>query len=251
MKKSIIKILSMGILVVVTGCATSNIDVVAPLTGAAYNCQQSSGKIVIDGKLNEPAWQQAERIETFYPFRPKEAEYLSPTTGRLTWDKENLYIAIECKDDDIWSYSDKHDDELWRGDVAEIFIKPSTSMPAYCEFVIAPNGTLYDARYPARGAGGFHRFKDWSSKAKIATTINGSDGDWKDTDTGYIVEISIPFSAFSDIAKTPTAGDSWTFGVFRYDFSKSFEDTLLMMSIPESMKYGYHYYEGYSPLIFK
>lgn len=126
-----------------------------------------------------------------------------------------------------------------------------TSMPAYCEFVIAPGGALYDARYPSRGAGGYHRFKDWSSKAKVATTVNGTDDDWKDTDTSYVVEMAIPFSAFSDIAKQPVASDTWTVGVFRYDYTKSYEDTLLTMSIPESKKSGYHYYKGYTPLIFQ
>ena len=246
----------LGMLGVITvmGCATQQSDVSTDspvVIQTAYICLQTKAPIKVDGELDEPAWQQAERITKFYPFSPKDAKNLSPTTGRLTWDKNNLYIAIECKDDDIWSYSNKADDELWRGDVAEFFIKPSTSALAYCEFVIAPSGALFDARYPARGAGGFHRFKDWSSKAKIATSIDGSDGDWKDTDVGYVVEMAIPFSAFSDITEKPVAGDTWTFVVCRYDYTKSYEQTLLMMSMPESKSNGYHYYEGYRSLTFR
>lgn len=233
-------------LVVITGCATQQQNVAI----SDYVCYQASSPIVIDGKLDEPAWKQAELIDTFYIYRPEGATNLTVAKAWLTWDQKNLYVAVECEDDDIYSYSDKHDAEFWRGDVAEFFVKPSTSMPGYCEFVMAPNGEFYDARYPSRGAGGFHRFKSWSSNAKVATVINGSDGNWKDTDTGYTVEMAIPFSAFEDIAKHPVVGDTWNFGVFRYDYSKSFEDTLLMMSIPEAPSHGYHYYEGYRPMVF-
>ncbi len=244
--RRIIRVLSMGLLVALAGCTTPHSDIVVP----AYVCLLATESIKIDGKLDESTWQQAEVIEIFYPYRPKDAKILSGTKASLAWDKNYLYVAIECKDDDIWSYSEQPDSELWCGDVAEIFIKPSTSMPSYCEFVVAPNGTLSDARYPSRGAGGYFRFKNWSSKAKVATIVNGTDGNWKDTDIGYVVEMAIPFSAFSDIAKHPAEGTAWTFGLFRYDFSKSYENTLLMMSIPESKKSGFHYYEGYSQLIF-
>ena len=246
MKRNIVQILGVMGLVAITGCATWQPKVAV----SDYTCYQASSPIVIDGKLDEEAWEQAELIDKFYIYQPEDAENLSGTKARLTWDENNLYVAIECDDDDIWSYSKKADAELWRGDVAEFFVKPSTSELSYCEFVMAPNGALYDARYPSRGSGTFWRFKDWSSKAKVKSTINGSDNNWKDSDIGYVVEMAIPFSAFSDITKKPVAGDTWTFGIFRYDYSKSFEDKLLMMSIPESEKAGFHYYEGYMPLIF-
>ena len=172
-------------------------------------------------------------------------------TARFVWDKNYLYVGIECADDDIWSYSDKADADLWRGDVAEVFIKPSTNKLGYAEFVVAPGGALYDGRYPSRGSGTFFRFKGWSSHAKVATTINGTDGNWKDTDTGYIVEMAIPFAALKDITTPPVTGTVWTFGVCHYDYSKSFEHPLLMMSMRESPHDGYHYYEGYRPLLFK
>ncbi len=250
-----LQIFGMMALVIMAGCATQQPDnaVLVPdviQKGTAYTCKKATDKIVVDGILNEKAWKNAVIIDKFYPFSPKDATMLSGTRARLTWDDKNLYVAIECVDDDIWSYSNKADDQLWRGDVAEFFLKPSASNLAYCEFVVSPSGSLYDARYPSRGAGGFHRFKGWSSNAKVVTKINGTDGNWKDTDTGYIVEMSIPFTAVKEFAKIPTAGDVWNFGVCRYDYTKSYESPLLLMTMPESRKNGYHCYEAYSPLIF-
>lgn len=215
----------------------------------SVECRRSMGDIRIDGRLDEPAWRKADSLKVSFLLQPKDAEKPSTATVRFLWDDKYLYVAFECEDCDIWSFSDKPDDQLWNGDVAELFIKPSTSARAYYEFVIAPNGAMYDARYPSRGAGGYWRFKDWSSNAKVATAIDGTDGNWRDDDRGYVVEMAIPLSVFTD-AKKPANGVVWTVGAFRYDYSKLFETTMLLMSIPESKK-GFHYYEGYNKLTFQ
>jgi len=204
----------------------------------------------VDGRLDEAAWKEAAVIDAFYPYQPVDAAVLSPMKARLLWDKDRLYLGVECGDKDVWSFSGEPDDALWNGDVSEFFVKPSVGEPIYYEFVIAPNGALYDARYPSRGAGGSNRFKGWSSHAAIATVVAGTDGDWRDDDEGYTVEAAIPLAAF-DEAGLPEAGDTWTFGVFRYDYSKAYEDPLLMMSIPEAPDHGFHSYEGYAPLLFQ
>ena len=251
------------LLVVVAACQTTPI---APTVNPAppYPCRFASGPIAVDGRLDEPAWQKAAVIDTFYPYQPEDAASLSPTKARLLWDKDHLYLAVECGDKDVWSFSDQPDDDMWNGDVAEFFIKPSVDKPIYYEFVIAANATLYDARYPSRGAGGANRFKGWSSNAKIASVIAGTDGDWRDDDQGYTVEAAIPLAAFDEAGRSaasakpnvssagrPAAGDTWTFGIFRYDYSKEYEDPLLMMSIPEAPGHGFHSYEGYGLLVFE
>ena len=101
---------------VAAGCQTQQ----ATLKGPDYTCHVASGAIKIDGKLDEPAWAKADKITKFHPLQPKDADYLSPTIVRMLWDERCLYVAFECTDDDIWSYSDKPDDELWNGDVGEL-----------------------------------------------------------------------------------------------------------------------------------
>lgn len=228
------------------GCQRPNVL----MSQSVYTCYFASGPMTIDGKLDEPAWQKAERITAFHVLQPSNAKKLSPTTVRLLWDDQHVYIAYECVDDDIWSYSKVADDELWNGDVGECFIKPAAKENSYYEFVIAPNGTLFDARYPSRGAGGYRRFKSWSSGATVATRIDGTDGDPRDADRGYTIEMAIPLSAIADGPK-PADGATWTFAVFRYDYTKSYEDPLLLMSIPESPHHGFHYYEGYQTMVFR
>ncbi|HEO71904.1 MAG TPA: hypothetical protein ENN80_11630 [Candidatus Hydrogenedentes bacterium] len=215
-----------------------------------YLCHFAAGPITVDGKLDEDAWERAEPITMFYALQPEAPTILSPTTARLLWDDARLYLSFECEDEDIWSYSNETDDELWNGDVVEFFVKPSRERLAYYEFVIAPNTTLFDGRYPSRGAGGYHRFKGWTSSAKVATVIDGTDGDPTDIDRGYTVEFAVPLAAFSETPK-PAAGTTWTFCVFRYDYSKAYEDPLLLMAMPEAPAWGFHCYENYLPLRFE
>lgn len=215
----------------------------------AYQCYRAGSAITVDGRLDEAGWARAEVIERFYAFSPRGESRLSQTRVRMLWDDVNLYVGFECVDDDVWSYSDEADSELWNGDVAEFFIKPDPAGLSYAELVVAPNGTLTDAWHVSRGAGGFKRFSGWSSGAAVGCVVDGTDGDWQDDDRSYVVEIAIPLKAI-------VGGDEgesmrgWTFGAFRYDYSKSREQPLLMMSMPESLKRGFHYYEGYRALAF-
>lgn len=231
---------------VVAACAASG----APGDDAGEHlCRCAGTDIVIDGKLDDAAWERAEVITQWYPLAKGFKGELPPSKVRLLWDDENLYIGFDYTDDDIRSYSETPDDELWNGDVAELFIKPDREKPLYYEFVIAPNGTLFDAEYPSRDAGGYKVFRGWSSGARVATEIRGSDGDTSDDDKGYTVEVAIPLSIFPDWAQ-PAADKTWTFGAFRYDYSKSYEEPITMMVIPEAVGHGFHSHEYYATLRF-
>ncbi len=215
-----------------------------------YRVRKTPTPVVIDGRLDETAWQGANTITQFYLFRPVAVPHLPATRARLLWDSQYLYVGFECDDDDIWSYSDVNDDPLYQGDVVELFIKPRRDSLAYYEFVVAPNGAIYDAHYPSRGAGLSNRFGKWNAGARIASALDGTDDNCHDDDQGYTVEIAIPLTAFSNLEQ-PSSSAEWTFGVFRYDFSKSYVDPLMLMSFPQaSARHGFHDYEQYTPLRF-
>ncbi len=197
----------------------------------------------IDGLLDDACWSNAAVMALPHVYKPQPPPARLPGTAvRLAWDEVHLYIAFACEDDDVWSYSEKSDDTLWLGDVVEFFLKPSREEPTYYEFVIAPNGTLYDARYPSRGAGGGARFKGWSSGASIATRL------LTNSPAGYAVESAIPWNAFGRVG--PPDGETWQAGAFRYEYSRSFDTPLLLMSIPRAGDQGFHTYEAYEPVFF-
>lgn len=225
-------------------------DPVVEVRPSPYVCGLASGSIVIDGRIDEAAWHEASPITTFHAYSPEGAMNLSPTEARILWDSANFYLAISCIDTDIFSCTDEADAESWYGDVGEFFVKPDRNSPVYYEFVISPNGTLYDARYPIRDAESRHHFKAWSSGAQVVSSINGTDGDFSDTDSGYTIEMAIPLSAFHG-STLPADGVTWTFGVCRYDYSKLLDEPLLLMTMRQAPRNGFHCYEEYADLVFR
>ena len=222
----------------------------SPDVGGGYLCSKTTEPIVIDGKLDEGIWSKVPRITLFHLYK-KNPETMPETTVRMVWDDRFLYVAFECADTDIWSFSEEKDDlRLYLGDVAEIFFKPNPASTFHYEFVSAPNGTTFDAAFPSRGAGAEFRFARWDSGFQVKTHINGTDDNWKDTDTSYTVEMAIPFAAFSD-SGVSAPSDGWTFGVCRYDYSTSRDQPCLMMTMEDTGPTGFHSYEFYLPITFK
>lgn len=201
----------------------------------------------IDGRLDDACWNDAAVLEIGYVFDGDTAPGIPETTARIMWDDTFLYIGYEAVDRDIWSFSDKHDDTMWLGDVVEFFIKPHNDAKLYFEFNFAPNATFMDARMVSRGGGGFPRGKTWESGAKVASHLRGTDNNDQDDDEGYSVEVAIPLAA---LELTPETGETGTFAAFRYDYGKQYDNQLLLMSIPSAPTLGFHSFEYYQPFVF-
>ncbi len=68
-------------------------------TEPGHAISRASGPIQVDGRLDEPAWQQALRLETWYETSP--GDNTPPpvkNVGWLTYDDQALYAALELED---------------------------------------------------------------------------------------------------------------------------------------------------------
>src|SRR5947207_1897960 len=71
----------------------------APTVGAPVGVPRAGGKIAVDGRLDDPAWQQAAVIDSFYETFP--ADNTEPpvrTRVLLTYDDRYFYIGIHAYD---------------------------------------------------------------------------------------------------------------------------------------------------------
>lgn len=214
-----------------------------------YVCPFTGEAPVVDGEVSDNVWARAASLPIGHLLEGDAAPGIPGGTVRLLWDETHLYVAFEFEDRDIWSFSSDDDDTLWLGDVAEVFLKPAEDNTLYFEFNVAPSGALMDARFPNRGAGGYYRGKAWASGARVATRVGGTDGHDVDEDSGWTVEMAIPFDRLGGAPGTGTP-DTWNFGAFRYDYGKQYDRPLQLMSIPRS-RAGFHAYEDYRPLLFE
>jgi hypothetical protein len=174
---------------------------------------------VIDGKLDDVAWQRATVWKGAYPFN--RIEPVGPkTTWRVLWDDKNLYFAFDCADTDVVAPDRKRDDHVYSDDCVEMFILPDFRFRTYWEIVIAPNGSVFDSveckRVDRWGA-------DLDPSQNVrglrhAQIVRGTLNKPGDFDEGYTVEVAVPFSELPAYTRCgPKPGDRLHFMLVRLD----------------------------------
>lgn len=233
-------------------------DVPPPLKQPAkrfFECRWADTPIVIDGKVDDPAWKFAEIIDSFYlPWlKDKARSSRTATKARLLWDREYLYFAAEMEDSDIYADVQEHDGQTWDNDVFELFFKPAADKPGYYEFQVNAAGTVFDVFFPQRNAGGTNRFKkDGDFHIDIKVALDGTLNRWTDRDKGWTVEGRIPWRDFLRAGGRPNPGDDWKFALCRYDYSVDFDGPELSTCAPLKSKPfpDFHRHEDYATLQF-
>ena len=173
---------------------------------------------MIDGRLDDPAWQDAPWTEPFVqtmtgaPGQPR-------TRARLTWDAEFLYAAFEVEDDYLRADLSGQDPHLWTQDTVELMIDPDGDGLNYFELQLAPSGETFDTRYDSRRVPQPFGHLRWESGIEGAIALRGTLND-DAADEGYTAELRIPWSAF-DAGQTPagppSAGDTWRLALYVLD----------------------------------
>lgn len=140
--------------------------------------------IEIDGNLDDEAWKNAARATNFSENFPGErTEPPVDTEAWIAYDDENLYIAFVAQDDDPSSIRASlcDRDRIFQDDFVGIMLDTYGSASWAYELFVNPLGVQGDLR--------------WSNgnEDEGFDIIYHTDG--KITDTGYQVEMAIPFSS--------------------------------------------------------
>ena len=180
-----------------------------------YEVRRASGPVVIDGTLDDAAWQQVPAVTLQFLWEsqtgPKQA-----TRARLLWDTEALYVGFDADDADITAQYEQRDDPTYRDDAVEIFINPAPQQEVvYYGFEMNARGVLYDyLNYNSRTL--FKRFD--ATGVKIVTSVRGTMNVRTDTDRGWSLEALIPWPNFEELARRPpAAGTVWKANFNRWD----------------------------------
>lgn len=227
----------------------------------AYQVVRADKPIVLDGKLDDAAWTNAQRMERFV-VPPKmdwvEFEKTNPRRARsltrawMIWDDRYLYFAAEMEDRDLYAVSGpEHDSPFASDDLFEVFIKPSDEEPSYWELHVAPSGGTRDYFYARRSAGAAPRWAGYDSGMQAAVSVSGTLNDWTDRDNEWIVEMRVPWSAFERWGGKPKVGDSWRMLISRYDYSVHLEDGVELSAAAPLPWGSFHLFEYYPYVVFK
>ena len=237
---------------------TVPVQVNEPSALKRYLVRKTSKPIKIDGKLDEPAWKTAPSTGLFVNIMT--GEWAQPNTeAKLLWDDQNLYIAFENVDTDVWGTLTERDSKLWTQEMDEVMIDANGDGKGYIDLQVAPNGTIFDAYLPT-----YRQYEDsldpkrkpydWNSKLKAAVKVDGTLNKRDDQDKGWTVEMALPLADVNGLdsngVKVPPAiGDRWRLNMFRTDSPKDAKSqTALGWSPP--MVGDFHKLDRFGEIVF-
>lgn len=104
---------------------------------------------VLDGKLDEPVWQQAPVVSGFAVYGKPEEPAPVQTSVRVLYDRQNLCFGVRCEEPAMDRLSpvvhprDEH--AIFSTEAIEIFVDPEHSNSLYYQFAINAAASLYDS----------------------------------------------------------------------------------------------------------
>ncbi len=147
---------------------------------------RATGPIEVDGRLGDPGWSGATRVDTFYETNPGDGvEPKVKTVAWLTYDDRFFYAAFDFSDPDpksIRAPLGDHDSVPSYTDYGGVILDTRNDGKTALMFLANPRGIQYDAI--TNDSSGEDSSPDfyWDSVARI-------------TPTGWTLEIRIPFSS--------------------------------------------------------
>jgi hypothetical protein len=198
-------------------CVLILILLTAPAFSAQLRITRATSPIVIDGILNEPAWQNALKFGLEFETKPAENIPASIRTECfMVYDSDALYVAFRAHDADPSQirahYTDR--DQIFQDDFIGVALDTFHDNRRAFEFFVNPFGVQMDL------------FNDDVARTEDGTwdTIWSSAG--KITDQGYEVEMLIPFRSL----RFPNSGAEQTWGI----------DVLRYYPRNQTYRYGLH-----------
>lgn len=189
---------------------------------ATYTVLRASGPITIDGRLQEADWERAGRFDLQKALQePGDIQPLRARTRvAALWDAENLYLAFEIEDKEIWATLTSHDDRLFHEECVEFFLDPGGDGRWYIEAQINSLNTvrdlLVDGSVAAPGKTEYDAMARWHFK-NMRTAVEIRSG-W-----GWTLEAAIPWREFGFSGRSfhPQPGEELRINCCRYERSQS------------------------------
>ena len=159
---------------------------IAPRAAEIPRLAKGSTPPVIDGKIDDPAWNKKTALAPFMPFvAARDYELVGETQAWMTFDEENLYIGFLCKDPEMSevSASKLRDAQEYGNDRIEVAIAADAEPTAYYHIMVDCDN------------------ERWDALTKAGDEICGTDSSWagdyrtaaQKVDEHWSVEIAIPW----------------------------------------------------------
>lgn len=176
---------------------------------AFYVADYSKEPPVVDGRLDDKCWKQADECTTYYAYnQPNPEPGTLKTRLQMSWNEQGLFLAIVNYDANMagirGKYTARDAPELWQDDCAELYFDPYADAIGYTKFVVNALGTLGDMRRVDAAV----VLNEWNASGVQVATQKNADS-WN-------IEMFIPWS---DLGLAAVDGSLWRFCHVRYAWS--------------------------------
>ncbi|MGH9330029.1 MAG: DUF5916 domain-containing protein, partial [Vicinamibacterales bacterium] len=165
---------------------------------------RSDGTMTVDGRLEEPAWQRAVPVTNFYQRERNEGlPGTEPTEVRVVYDGQFLYIGFRCFDRSpelVKARAIFRDEQGSADDLVSVMIDAYHGHRGAIQFVSNANGLIEELLQTG---------ETQDTRNPDFDTVWRSEGRF--TETGFVVEIAIPFKSLR--FAPPSPGQDVVFGI--------------------------------------
>jgi hypothetical protein len=194
-----------------------------------YAAPLAASAPVIDGSLDDPAWQTAPWTADFVDIQG--GSLPAPrhrTRARLLWNDEYLFIGASMEEPHVWASLTERDAVIYYDNDFEVFIDPDADTHLYYELEINALDTVWDLMLIKPYRDGGPAIDAWDIQGlRTGVDVDGTLNDPMDEDRGWSIEIAIPWTVLEEAAGRPVPpvpGDRWRFNFSRVQWRSEVDD---------------------------
>ena len=194
-----------------------------------YKCHRVTTPPPIDGTLTHPAWADAPWTSDFVDIRG--GDHAAPrfrTRAKLLYDDEYLYLGGELEEAHVWTSMTEPNTKLFEENNFELFLDPDGDRLNYYEFEINPLGTIWELTLTKPYSdGGLAVDPTNLPGLRTAVHVDGTVNDAGDTDSGWSVEVALPWAELAQYNQgvtPPSPGDEWRMNLMRVEWDHQVVD---------------------------
>jgi hypothetical protein len=195
----------------------------------AYACPRAESPLVIDGVLDEGAWQAVAWSEDFGDIEgPARPAPRFRTRAKMLWDDRYFYVGAAMEEPDLWATYDRRDMVIFHENDFEVFIDPDGDTHEYYELEMNARNTVWDLLLVRPYRDGAPAVNAWDiAGLQSAVQLDGTLNDPGDRDRGWSVEIAFPWAILAECAHRaapPADGDQWRVNFSRVEWRTEASD---------------------------
>lgn len=200
-----------------------------PFAPRRYVAYRTPSPIVVDGRLDDPAWAAAPWTEPFVDIQG--ASRATPrflTRAKMLWDDEYFHVAAEMEEPDVWGTLTARDSVIFHDNDFEVFIDPDGDSHAYYELEVNALGTLWDLLLIKPYRDGGPALNGWDiAGLRAGVQVRGTINRPGDRDAGWTVELALPWKILKEAApgrRAPRPGEHWRINFSRVEWETDVRD---------------------------